>query len=72
MARAAQIAAAKVAAGDADAAFYAAKLATARYYADHVLSQAGWLAHEITAGSASVLSLTDEAYELDRRALASV
>jgi len=71
MASAAQISAAKIAAGDADAAFYQAKLATARFYADHVLSQAPWLVHEITAGSASVLRLTDEAYELDRRALAT-
>jgi acyl-CoA dehydrogenase len=71
MARAAQISAAKVAAGDADAAFYRAKLTTARFYADHVLSQASWLVHEITAGSPSVLSLSDEAYDLDRRALAT-
>jgi acyl-CoA dehydrogenase len=71
MARAAQIAAAKIAAGDADTAFYRAKLATARFYADHVLSQAGWLAHEITHGSASVMALSDDAFELDRRAMAT-
>jgi acyl-CoA dehydrogenase len=69
MARAAQIAAAKVAAGDPDEAFYRAKLTTARFYADHVLSQVAWLQHEIVHGSASVLTLGDEAYELDRRAL---
>jgi butyryl-CoA dehydrogenase len=71
MARAAQISAAKIAAGDADAAFYRAKLTTARFYADHVLSQASWLVHEITAGSPSVLALSDDAYDLDRRALAT-
>jgi alkylation response protein AidB-like acyl-CoA dehydrogenase len=69
MARAAQIAAAKVAAGDADAAFYRAKIATARFYADHVLSQSSWLKHQIVEGSADVLRLGDDAYELDRRTL---
>jgi acyl-CoA dehydrogenase len=71
MARAAQISTVKIAAGDADAAFYRAKLTTARFYADHVLSQASWLVHEITAGSPSVLALSDDAYDLDRRALAT-
>jgi alkylation response protein AidB-like acyl-CoA dehydrogenase len=70
MARAAQIAVTKMEAGDADAAFYRAKLATARFYADHVLSQAAWLRHEVVAGPASVLSLADDAFDLDRRALA--
>jgi alkylation response protein AidB-like acyl-CoA dehydrogenase len=71
MARAAQIASAKVAAGDADAAFYRAKLATARFYADHVLSQSSWLKHQIVEGSADVLRLSEDAYELDRRTLVS-
>jgi alkylation response protein AidB-like acyl-CoA dehydrogenase len=70
MARAAQIAAAHLAGGDPDAEFYRAKLTTARFYADHVLSQAGWLQHQIVNGAASVMRLTDEGYELDRRALA--
>ncbi len=38
MARAAQIAAEKIAAGDQDP-FYQAKLATAKFYMSHVLSQ---------------------------------
>ena len=42
MARAAQIAAEKIAANDSDAEFYRAKLATAGFYASHVLSQAEW------------------------------
>jgi hypothetical protein len=71
MARAAQIAAAKIAAGDPDAAFYRAKLTTARFYADHVLSQVPWLQHQIVHGSAGVMTLADDAYELDRRALAT-
>jgi 3-(methylthio)propanoyl-CoA dehydrogenase len=70
MARAAQIAAAHIAAGDPDAEFYRAKLTTARFYADHVLSQAPWLQHQIVEGSAAVMRLTDEGYELDRRAFA--
>ncbi len=42
--------------GAASAAFYRAKIDTARFYADHVLSQAAGLAHAITAGSAAVLA----------------
>jgi hypothetical protein len=68
MGRAAGISAAKIAAGDADP-FYAAKLITARFYADHVLSQALWLHHEIVHGSASVMTLTEEQYDLDRQLL---
>jgi len=46
MARAAQISAEKLGAGSSDD-FYKAKIKTARFYADHVLSQALWLKHEI-------------------------
>jgi len=67
MARAAQIAAAKIAARDPDADFYKAKLATARFYADHVLTQARWLKAEIQQGAASVMSLSEEQFELDRK-----
>jgi alkylation response protein AidB-like acyl-CoA dehydrogenase len=42
--------------GAASAAFYRAKIDTARFYADYVLSQAPGLAHAITAGSAAVLA----------------
>ncbi len=72
MARAAQISARHIAAGDPEADFYRAKLTTARFYADHVLSQSSWLQHQIVNGSAAVLRLDDEGYELDRRALARV
>jgi hypothetical protein len=68
MARAAAISAAKVAAGDSDP-FYAAKLTTARFYADHVLSQSLWLHHEIVHGSASVMALREDQYDLDRQML---
>jgi plasmid stabilization system protein ParE len=46
-------------AGDAavgDAAFYEAKIATAQFYADHVLSQASGLAHCIVHGAAGALT----------------
>lgn len=68
MARAAQISATKIAAGTRDP-FYAAKLATARFYADHVLNQALALHHEIVHGSASVMTLTEEQFDLDRQIL---
>jgi alkylation response protein AidB-like acyl-CoA dehydrogenase len=39
-----------------DAAFHAAKISTARFYADHVLSQASGLAHSIVHGAAGALA----------------
>jgi alkylation response protein AidB-like acyl-CoA dehydrogenase len=68
MARAARISAAKIAAGTSDP-FYAAKLATARFYADHVLNAALSLHHEIVHGSASVMILSEEQFDLDRQML---
>jgi alkylation response protein AidB-like acyl-CoA dehydrogenase len=43
-----------------DAAFLEAKLATARYYADHVLPQAPGRAHQVMRGGASVMALDPE------------
>jgi 3-(methylthio)propanoyl-CoA dehydrogenase len=40
----------------ADAGFYEAKILTARFYADHVLSQAPGLAHSIVHGAAGALA----------------
>jgi alkylation response protein AidB-like acyl-CoA dehydrogenase len=40
----------------ADAAFYEAKILTARFYGDHVLSQAPGLAHSIVHGAAGALA----------------
>lgn len=71
MARAAEIAVRRIAAADADTEFYRAKLATARFYAEHVLSQSAWLGHQIVAGSAQVVRLSDAAFDLDRRTLAN-
>jgi hypothetical protein len=39
-----------------DAAFYEAKISTARFYAHHVLSQAPGLAHSIVHGAAGALA----------------
>jgi hypothetical protein len=62
MARAALAARRKLDAGDGDAAFYRAKIATARFFADHVLSQADGLRHAIVDGSAGVLGLDVEQF----------
>jgi 3-(methylsulfanyl)propanoyl-CoA dehydrogenase len=40
----------------ADAGFHEAKIATARFYADHILSQAPGLAHSIVHGAAGALA----------------
>ncbi len=68
MARAAEIASARLASDASGAAFYRAKLATARIYADHVLSQAFWYAHQIKEGSAGVMAVTPDELDLDRAA----
>jgi hypothetical protein len=57
MARAALVAREKLGAGSGDAAFYRAKIGTARFFADHVLAQADGLRHAIVNGSAGVLAL---------------
>ncbi len=67
MARAAQIAAEKIAAGDPEKEFYQAKLATAKFYATHVLSQSLWFARQIKEGSADVMTLSEGQFDLDRK-----
>ena len=62
MARAALVARARLAANTVDADFYQAKIATARFYADHVLSQAPGLAETVTRGAQSVLALREEQF----------
>ena len=59
MARAALVAQGKIAAGDVDP-FFPAKIATAHFYADHVMAAAAGLAQEVAQGGASALAL-DEA-----------
>ena len=67
MSRAAQIAADRIAANDGESDFYRAKLATAAFYASHVLSQASWYHRQIVDGSADVMQLTDAQFDLDRK-----
>jgi acyl-CoA dehydrogenase len=62
MGRAAVIATGRLGQGDnADRDFYLAKLNSARFYADHVLSQASGLAHAATSGAIGTLGLDDAA-----------
>jgi len=61
MGRAALIAQARKAGGDSDP-FWPAKLATARFFADHFLVQAPALSSTITAGSAGTLALAEDAF----------
>ncbi|TXG01367.1 acyl-CoA dehydrogenase [Massilia arenae] len=62
MARAALVAQGKLDAGEGDAAFYRAKIATARFFADHILSQAPGLRTSIVDGAAGVLALDVEQF----------
>jgi alkylation response protein AidB-like acyl-CoA dehydrogenase len=60
MGRAAHVAQQRLAAGDnSDPGFYRAKLASARFYADHILPQAHGLAHAAMHGASSVLASDD-------------
>ena len=58
LARAALVAQAKIAAGETDP-FYAAKIKTARFYADHILTRAGGIRASIVGGAEGVLALTE-------------
>jgi butyryl-CoA dehydrogenase len=62
MARAAVIAQQKLDAGEGDAAFYKAKIATGRFFADHILSQSSGLRIAIIDGSAGVLALSEDQF----------
>jgi butyryl-CoA dehydrogenase len=62
MARAALIAQQRLDAGEGDAKFYQAKIGTARFYADHFLSQAPGSRDAIVAGSAGVLALSEDQF----------
>jgi hypothetical protein len=58
--RSAEIASRQLAKGVGDADFLRSKILTARFFGDHVMSQAGSLATAVTQGSGSVLAI-DEA-----------
>ena len=62
MGRAALVAARHLREGVGDASFLAAKIATARYYADCLLPQAAGLARIVTTGGESALALTAEQF----------
>jgi alkylation response protein AidB-like acyl-CoA dehydrogenase len=62
MARAALIARRKLDAEAGDAQFYEAKIASARFFADHMLSQSAGLCIAIVEGSAGVLALGEEQF----------
>jgi alkylation response protein AidB-like acyl-CoA dehydrogenase len=59
MARSAKIASEQIAKGMGDADFLRSKVATARFYADHILAQAPGLASAITRGAESVLAVEE-------------
>jgi acyl-CoA dehydrogenase len=60
MARAARISRQRLREGTDDAGFYTAKLHTARFYADHVLSRVQGLAHAAVHGAEAALAITDD------------
>jgi 3-(methylsulfanyl)propanoyl-CoA dehydrogenase len=62
MARAALVAEKKLAEKAGDEGFYAAKISTARFFGDHVLSQASGLAATVASGAAAVMALTEEQF----------
>ncbi len=59
MARAAAVASRKIEANDPDAAFFEAKIVTARFFAEHILSQARGLRDGIVEGSDAVMALEE-------------
>jgi len=61
MGRAAVIARAKIASGETDT-FWATKLATSRFFADHFLTQAQGLAESVVAGAAGALEIADDCF----------
>ena len=61
MARAALVAQAKVAGGDADP-FYTAKIKTARFYADHILTRATGIRDSVVGGAEGVLALSEDQF----------
>jgi len=62
MGRAALVASRRLAEGSGDAAFYKAKIVTARFYADHLLAQAPGLAYSVVNGAAGALALSEDQF----------
>ncbi|MEO1967950.1 MAG: acyl-CoA dehydrogenase C-terminal domain-containing protein [Sphingomonadaceae bacterium] len=61
--RMAKVAQAKLSSGGGDKAFYQTKLATARYYVERFLPDAGALRRKIEAGSEAVMALSEDAFD---------
>jgi alkylation response protein AidB-like acyl-CoA dehydrogenase len=70
MARASIVAAKKIAEGDKDP-FYAAKITTSKFYMSHILTQGAWYKRQIIDGAGDVMTLPEEAFELDRKVTVS-
>ncbi len=62
MGRAALVAQQRLAEGEGDAAFYKAKIVTARFFADHILAQSAALKVSIVEGAAGVLGLEEDQF----------
>src|SRR5688572_2950690 len=62
MARAASICQRKLSSREGDKSFHEAKLATARFYGDHVLVQAPGLRDSVVNGGASVMALSEDQF----------
>jgi alkylation response protein AidB-like acyl-CoA dehydrogenase len=60
--RAALISESKINKKEGDQNFYRAKISTARFFGDHVLSQAPGLAATVASGAGAVMALTDEQF----------
>ena len=62
MARAALVARQRLSEGKGDKSFYEAKIKTARFYADHVLTQAPGLRNTIVHGAGGVMALSEDQF----------
>ena len=62
LARSALVAQQRLSEGKGDKSFYEAKIKTARFYADHVLTQAPALRNTVVHGAAAVMALTEEQF----------
>ena len=62
MGRSALVSESKINKNEGDQSFYKAKITTARFFGDHVLSQAPGLAATVTDGSAAVMALSEDQF----------
>ena len=62
LARGAMVSANRLAEGKADLGFYSGKIATARFFAEHVLATAPGLAHTVVRGGESAVELSEEQF----------